>query len=99
MKIVFLTDGPTRKVPLGKQTITLKRTTPKNMATAGKISGLVIQALRHLGQRHIDDSLVDRLRQRLNDDDKRQLLKDITHAPSWIAEVMRRVATSNKIKP
>ncbi len=50
MKIVFLTDGPTRKVPVGKQTITLKKTTPKNMATAGKKSGLVIQALRHLGQ-------------------------------------------------
>jgi len=35
-KVVFLTDGPTRSVKLGKQTITLKRTTPKNMATAGK---------------------------------------------------------------
>jgi len=96
MKVVFLTDGRTRSVSLGKQTITLKRTTPKNMATAGKASGLVIQALRHLGQRHVDDALMDRLRQRLTDDDKRQLLKDLTYAPAWVADLMRRVATTEK---
>ncbi len=92
MRVVFLTDGPTRSVKLGKQTITLKRTTPKNMATAGKSSGLVIQALRHLGQRHVDDSLISQLRTRLNDDDKRQLLKYLAHAPAWVADVMRRIA-------
>lgn len=93
MKVVFLTDGPTRSVPLGKQTITLKRTTPKNMATAGKASGLVIQALRHLGQRHVDDNLVAQLRQRLSEADKKQLLKDLAYAPAWVADVMRQIAT------
>jgi predicted transcriptional regulator of viral defense system len=29
MKIVFLTDGPTRRVQLGKQVIMLKHTTPR----------------------------------------------------------------------
>ena len=45
MKVTFLTDGMSRIVQIGNRQITLKRTTPKNMATAGKISGLVIQAL------------------------------------------------------
>ena len=96
MKVVFLTDGPSRSVLVGKQTITLKRTTPKNMAAAGTTRGLVIQALRHLGKRHVDAPLVARLRQRLTDDDKRQLLKDFTYAPVWVADVMRRVATPGK---
>ena len=47
MKVVYLTDGRTRTVQIGKRQIVLKQTTPRNMATAGKISGLVIQALRH----------------------------------------------------
>src|SRR5438876_1092729 len=34
MKIVFLTDGPNRRIPLGKLQIILKRTAPRNMATA-----------------------------------------------------------------
>ena len=96
MKIVFLTDGPTRSVQVGKQTITLKRTTPKNMATAGRTSGLVIQALRHLGQRYVDDKLISQLRKRLSDDDKKQLLKDLIYAPAWVADVMRRTATPEK---
>ncbi|OQY43496.1 MAG: hypothetical protein B6240_12340 [Desulfobacteraceae bacterium 4572_87] len=45
MKIVYLTDGRSRTVEVGKKQIILKQTTPRNMATTGKISGLVIQAL------------------------------------------------------
>lgn len=92
MKIVFLTDGPARRVQIGKQTIMLKHTTPRAMATAGRTSGLVIQALRHLGQCHVDDAVVARLQRRLSADDKKQLLKDIRYAPAWIAAILRRVA-------
>ena len=93
MRVVFLTDGPSRHVKLGNQEILLKRTTPRNMATAGRVSGQVIQALRHLGQRHVDDSVVEGLRSRLSADEKKLLLKDVRYAPAWIAAVMRRVAT------
>ncbi|MDO9228347.1 MAG: DUF6088 family protein [Syntrophales bacterium] len=92
MKIVFLTDGPARRVHLGKQVIMLKHTTPRAMATAGRVSGLVIQALRHIGQRYVDDAIVARLKKRLSDDDRKQLLQDIRYAPTWIAAILRRVA-------
>jgi hypothetical protein len=92
MKIVFLTDGPARRVQLGKQVIMLKHTTPRVMATGGRVSGLVIQALRHIGQRHVDDSTVAHLRKRLSSDDRKQLLRDIRYAPAWIAAILRRVA-------
>ncbi len=92
MKIVFLTDGPARRVQLGKQVIMLKHTTPRAMATAGRVSGLVIQALRHIGQRYVDDAIVARLQKRLSDDDRKQLLQDIRYASAWIAAILRRVA-------
>jgi hypothetical protein len=95
MKVVFLTDGPSNRIQLGKQEIVLKRTTPRNMATAGRISGLVIQALRHLGQKHVDESVLQTLNRRLNDDDKRQLIKDLQYAPAWIADIMRTIAKKN----
>ena len=40
-KVVFLTDGPSRTVKIGRQEIQLRRTTPRNMATAGRLSGLL----------------------------------------------------------
>ena len=79
-KIVFLTDGTPRWIQIGKLQIILKRTTPRNMMTAGKISGLVIQALRHLGQRHVDDRVLKILRRRLSAADKRQILKNFRYA-------------------
>ena len=92
LKVVFLTDGASRRVALGKQELILKRTTPRNMATAGKVSGLVIQALRHMGRRNLDDSMVRTLRKRLKESDKKQLIKDLRYAPAWIADVMRKIA-------
>jgi hypothetical protein len=94
MKIVFFTDGPSRRVQIGKQVIMLKHTTPRAMATAGRVSGLAIQALRHIGQRYVDDAIVTRLQKRMSDDDKKQLLQDIRYAPAWIATILRRVAGS-----
>ena len=91
MKIVYLTDGRSRTVQIGKKHIILKQTTPRNMATAGRISGLVIQALRHQGRQHVDDEVIVRLDRRLDADGRKQLLKDIRFAPAWIAEIMRRL--------
>ena len=91
MKIVYLTDGRSRTVRIGKKQIILKRTTPRNMATAGRTSGLVIQALRHLGRQHVGDDIVARLDDRLDADAKKQLLKDVRFAPAWIADILRRL--------
>ena len=95
MKVVFLTDGPSKSVLLGKQEIILKRTTPRNMATAGRTSGLVIQALRHIGQRYVDDAVMNALKNRLTDDDKNQLQKDLRYAPAWITNIMRNITKRN----
>lgn len=90
-KIVFLTDGPNRTVQINKQQIVLKRTTPKNMATAGRVSGLVIQALRYLGQDNVDDKIIGILKKRLSRDNKRQLINDLRLAPVWIGTIFRQL--------
>ncbi len=97
MKMVYLTDGRTRTVQVGKRQILLKRTTPRNMITAGKISGLVIQALRHLGRKNVDSEIIRRLDHRLDDAARKQLMKDIRYAPAWIADIFR--ALSNRKSP
>ena len=54
------------------------------MATTGRVSGLVIQALRYIGQRHVDDLTVARLRKQLSENDKNQLLQDIRYVQAWL---------------
>ena len=90
-KVVYLTDGRTRTVQIGQRQIILKHTTPRNMATAGRSSGLVIQALRHLGQKNVNQKIFAQLDHRLDDDTRKQLMKDIRYAPAWIADIIREL--------
>lgn len=96
LRLVYLTDGPARRIRYGKQDIILRRTTPRNMATAGRISGLVIQALRHVGAKHMTEKTIATLREHLTPKDRRQLLKDAELAPAWIAEVMRAIGSPRR---
>ncbi|MBJ7390702.1 MAG: hypothetical protein JHC85_03995 [Chthoniobacterales bacterium] len=92
VKVEYLTDGPTRRVMIRKLPVTLKQTTPARLATAGRVSGTVAQALRFLRKERVDDAIVEKLRKRLSEDDKKQLLRDIPLVPAWVGETFRRVA-------
>jgi hypothetical protein len=92
MKIIYLTDGRSRTVQLGKRQIILKNTTPRSMATANKISGLVIQALRYLGKDNITQEEIAKLKMRLSPTERKQLITDIRYAPEWVAEIFRELA-------
>jgi len=92
-KVVFLTDGPSRVVKVGPMTIQLRRTTPRNMATAGRPAGLVIQAFRHLGPEHITAERIATLRHTLPADDRRSLLKDLSLAPEWMRGPLKELAS------
>jgi len=95
-KIVFLTDGSQRSIKIGKQCIIFKKTTPRNMATAGKISGLVIQALRYIGKENVSHDCIRKLLHKLKKQEKVRLLKDIRFAPVWIGEIFRKLSMEQK---
>jgi hypothetical protein len=91
-RAVFLTDGPSRTVRIGPTTIQLRRTTPRNMAAAGRLSGLIIQALRELGREHVTPARVEHLKRTLPADKRRDLLKDLKLAPAWMHPILRDLA-------
>lgn len=91
-KVVFLTDGPSRTVKIGTTTIQLRRTTPKNMAMAGRLSGLLVQALRELGKEHITPERIKHLKRTIPLDARQELLKDIRFAPEWMHSIFRELA-------
>jgi hypothetical protein len=92
MKVVYLTDGRSKTVQIGNRQIVLKQTTPRNMAAAGKISGLIIQALKHLGKEGVDSDVIKILNDRLDDAGRKQLMNDIRSAPAWIADIFRQLS-------
>lgn len=91
-RVEFLTDGTSRTVKAGPIQIVLKRTTPRQMATAGRTSGLVIQALRSLGLEHVTPDRLAQLRRVLSAPERRSLLVDLALAPVWMQPVLRQLA-------
>jgi hypothetical protein len=91
-RIVFLTDGRARHVKIGRQEIILKNTTPRNMASANRISGTIIQALRYLGARQVGTQHVAHLQHTLRASDKAQLKRDRIYAPGWMHRIIDAIA-------
>ncbi|MBA3483704.1 MAG: type IV toxin-antitoxin system AbiEi family antitoxin domain-containing protein [Pirellulales bacterium] len=91
-KAVFLTDGASRTIKIGRTTIEVRRTTPRNMAAAGRLSGLVIQAFRHLGKEHVTPARMTILKKRLTPEQRRSLVRDLKLAPAWMHPLLRELA-------
>ncbi len=90
LKLVFLTDGAARIIKVGNRTIKLKKTTPKNLLAKGKISALVIQALREIGKDKVTEDELNKITKLLKKEDKKNLIHDIALAPEWIKIILRK---------
>lgn len=91
-KIVYHTDGASRQVRVGGQTIILKQAAPSRLHAHDRMSGLLIQALRYLGKTNITEERVKQLHRLLSPKDRRQLLKDLSSAPVWMHPHLRAIA-------
>ena len=91
-KIVYLTDGPNKEVPIGRRSIQFKHARPKALAgLEGKLA-LVVQALRHLGKGGVGAREIEMLRAALSPAEKRKLVRDTRFGVDWIYEVAKRIA-------
>jgi hypothetical protein len=96
MKIVLLTDGSPREIKVGKRSIKFKRTTPKNLMAKGKISRLVIQALKEIGIGKIRMEEEHKILELLKKENVKDLKHDIALAPVWIQKLMKKALTDGQ---
>jgi hypothetical protein len=97
MNIVLLTDGSPREIKVGKRTIKFKRTTPKNLLAKGKISRLVIQALKEIGNGNVTEDEGKKIFELLKKEDEKDLKHDIALAPVWIQKMIKKGLTCGQI--
>jgi ribosomal protein S19E (S16A) len=96
MNIVLLTDGSPRVINVGKRTIKFKKTTPKNLLAKGKISRLVIQALKEIGNGKVREGEEEKIIALLRNEDEEDLEHDIPLAPVWIQKIMKKALNDGK---
>jgi DNA-binding GntR family transcriptional regulator len=88
MNIVYLTDGSSREIFVGKRKIKFKKTTPKMLMAKGRISKLVIQALKEIGIGNATEEEELKIIALLKKEDIKLLKHDISLAPVWIQKLM-----------
>ena len=80
-RIIFLTEGPSRRVKVGNQEIIFKKTSKKMMASAGSKEGILIQALKNLGRNHIDQVAQVQILRFLQNSNEQEIKKNMRFAP------------------
>jgi hypothetical protein len=88
LNAVFYTNASTRKIKIGKQTITFKKASAKNVAAIGEISMLAIQALKTIGKDKATETEISKIQQLLKNEKPYHLQHDCRVAPEWIRKII-----------
>ena len=92
VRVIYETDGPSRTVKVGSQTIQLKHRPPRQVRAASPMSHLVFAALRSVGKANVNEARIAHLRKTLSSKDRAALLKDLPLAPAWMHPHLRFIA-------
>lgn len=91
MNSTFLTTGSSRKLTLGKRTVTLKHGAPKNFAFKGKLIQDIVQALRSIGEQNLTPENERQIAKLLAESSEKEIIEhDLRLAPVWMRNIINR---------
>jgi predicted transcriptional regulator of viral defense system len=89
MKVVFLTDGSPRNIKVGNQTIQFKKTNPKNLSIEHRLTNLIIQALKAIGEKNVTREQTHTIQTIIDESNERELIyQKLKNAPVWIQKTV-----------
>lgn len=99
MNVIYLTDGIPRKIKVAKQTITFKQTAPVNFSFKGRITPLVVSALKEIGKDKVRPEELEQIRKMLKLESKEVVISDAYIAPRWITDVILSLINTSDNEP
>ncbi len=90
-RMILGDGGPSRTIRIGNQTVSLKHVAPSKMIGAGTEAGIVIQAVRSLGEKGVHEIPVHTLAKRLPGPVKRAVKRLTPTAPAWSQAVLNQI--------
>ncbi len=87
----YISDGPYREFSWDNITISFKHRTNRQISFMSELTTLVVEAIKTLGKDKIDDLVIQRLKNRLPEEKRKQVLDEATGVSEWIYEIIRKV--------
>ena len=91
-RLVFLTEGPSRKVKIGNHELVFKKSTKKVMSTAGTKEGLAIQAIKHIGKENINEAIKTKIKKIFTPiESEKKIKENFKYAPAWVRSIIYEI--------
>ena len=91
-KWIYFSDGPYKTYKIGIQELEFKHRTNKEISGMSEKTILVIQALKELGEEQITESVIQKLKRQLTDEEKLKLLNETKQTTVWIFNIIKKIA-------
>lgn len=90
----YVSDGTYKEYTYDNTTIKFKRTTNKEISKLSYKTALIVQALKALGKDNIDDTIINKLKSDLSDEEKTTALAEAKAVTSWVYEYIKQICRS-----
>lgn len=88
----YLSSGDTKSYRVGSADINFTHRADKELNGMSKKTALMIQAIKALGNENISENVIFKLKDRLSDAEKAQILTEARPTTAWIYEIIKRIA-------
>lgn len=88
---VYQSDGPNRSYDIGKTTLAFKHQALKESGFRLEESGIVVQAIKTLGQEHLTAQMIHTIRDWLPAGKRLGMLKDTRRVTGWVYEAIKQI--------
>ncbi|EOA07241.1 Hypothetical protein MYEA_3810 [Mycoplasma yeatsii 13926] len=90
-KLIFVSNSKYKTFNIDGMTIEFKKVSNKEISNMSLKTRIVIQAIKELGKGKIEKYHIDRIRWRLTEDEKQNLLVEARHTTKWIYEYIKEI--------
>jgi len=90
-KNLYFTDGPNNKYHIGNQCIEFKHISQKETALVYENTGLVIHAIKAVGEKQITQEFLDKLTEKFSRDEWSKIKKDASNSTGWVYKIIREI--------
>ncbi|MFU9915309.1 DUF6088 family protein [Fannyhessea vaginae] len=87
----YISSGRYKAYKIADTVLEFKKVNPGEIANMSLKTATVIQAIKSLGKEHINDQVVQKIRENLTDKERKDLMNESKSVSAWIYEVIREI--------
>ena len=89
----YVSDGPYRNYSWDNVRIAFKHKANREISYLSERTIIVVEAIRTLGKERMDNNIIDKLKSKLDENDKTLIFNESSSCSEWIYEIIRKVCT------